>query len=178
MPGGKLADMSDYKGRLRDGTRVRLRPIRPKDEKLLQDLVAHMSAEDLRMRFFTTMRELPHALAARLSRLDDDRETALLAFVVGSESLLGVARYAAEADKHRAEMAIAVRSDWHRRGLGHLLLDRLIAVARERGIGELIGTVLHQNRPMLQMCREMGFSLAADPEDAGLVRVTRSLSVA
>jgi acetyltransferase len=161
--------------RLRDGTGVRLRPIRPEDEPLLQDLAAHMTAEDLRLRFFTTMRGLPHPLAARLSQLDYDREMALLALPKDGEAALGVARYAADPDRKAAEYAIAVRSDWHGRGLGYLLLTRLIEVARERGIGALTGAVLHENRAMLQMCRELGFTIAADPDDAGLVRVTRSL---
>ena len=162
--------------RLRDGTEVRLRPLCPQDEPLLHDLAAHMTAEDLRRRFFTAMRELPHPLAVRLSHLDYEREMALVALPADADIALGVARYAADPDRRVAEYAIAVRSDWHGRGLGYLLLTRLIEVARERGVGALVGTVMHDNRAMLQMCRDLSFALAADPDDASLVRVTKPLA--
>ena len=47
---------------LRDGTGLRVRPLRPEDEPLLHGLTAHMSAEDLRLRFFTQCAALPTRL--------------------------------------------------------------------------------------------------------------------
>ena len=56
--------------RLRDGTQIHLRALRPEDEPLLEDLAAHMTPEDLRLRFFAAMRGLSHALAWKLSHID------------------------------------------------------------------------------------------------------------
>jgi GNAT superfamily N-acetyltransferase len=53
-------------------------------------------------------------------------------------------------------LAIPVRSDWKGHGLGHLLMARLIQLARERGIDGLVGKVLPVNSAMLQLCREFG----------------------
>ena len=159
--------------RLRDGTTLRLRPLRPEDEPMLRDLAAHMSPEDLRLRFFTPVRGLTHIVAARLSQLDYDRELALLA--EGDGIALGVAHFFADPDRLRAEYAIAVRSDWKGRGLGFLLMTRIIDIARERGIGALIGEVLRENQPMLQMCRELGFSVVPDPADPAIMHVRKQL---
>jgi acetyltransferase len=109
--------------RLRDGTEVHLRPLRAEDEPLLEDLAAHMTPADLRLRFFASMRGLSHALAWKLSHIDYDRAMALVALKDGAA--LGVARFHAEPDRSRAEYAIAVRSDWKGRGLGYLLMTRL-----------------------------------------------------
>jgi acetyltransferase len=160
--------------RLRDGTEIHLRPLRGEDETLLEDLAAHMSREDLRLRFFAAVRGLSHAVAARLSHIDYDRAMALLAEKDGVA--LGVARFFAEEDRRRAEYAIAVRSDWKGHGLGYLLMTRLIAVAQEWRIGELAGHVLRENRPMLAMCRELGFSIATDPKDATVMEVRKALN--
>jgi acetyltransferase len=160
--------------RLRDGTTLRLRPLRPEDEPMLRDLAAHMSPEDLRLRFFTPVRGLTHIVAARLSQLDYDRELALLAERDGIA--LGVVHFFADPDKLRAEYAIAVRSDWKGRGIGFLLMTRLIDIARQRGIGELVGEVLRENQPMLQMCRELGFSVVPQPADPAIVLVKKLLS--
>lgn len=161
-------------GAASDGTPVTLRPVRPEDEPLLQDLFAHMSREDLRLRFFAPVRELSHTIAARLSQIDYDREMALLAEHEGMT--LGVARYFADPDRLRAEYAVAVRTDWKGRGVGYLLMTRLIEVAREAGIDELLGEVLAENGPMLDMCRVLGFAIARDPNDAALMAVRKSIS--
>ncbi|MBV8507063.1 MAG: GNAT family N-acetyltransferase [Alphaproteobacteria bacterium] len=160
---------------LRDGTALRVRPLRPEDEPLLHDLAGHMSAEDLRLRFFTPVRGLTHAVAARLSQLDYDREMALLAEREGTA--LGVAHFFADPDRLRAEYAIAIRSDWKGRGVGFLLMTRLIAIARQWGIGELVGEVMRENEPMLQMCRELGFVITADLSDPPLLLVRKRLEM-
>jgi len=159
--------------RLRDGTSLRVRPLRPEDEPMLHDLAAHMSHEDLRLRFFTPVRGLTHAVAARLSQLDYDRELALVA--EHANVSVGVVHFFADPDNLRAEYAIAVRSDWKGRGLGYLLMNRLIDIAGQRGIGELAGEVLRENEPMLQMCRELGFTVAPDPRDAKVMLVRKPL---
>ena len=159
--------------RLRDGTLVDLRPVQPEDEPLLHDLAAHMSPEDLRLRFFTPVSGISHAVAARLTQIDYDREMALIAQHDGAA--LGIAHFFADPDRLSAEYAIAVRSDWHRRGVGYALLNRLIAIARQCGIGELVGEVLRDNRPMLTMCRELGFAVSPDPAEPNAVRVRKTL---
>ena len=164
----------EFVERLRDGTVLGLRPLRPEDEPMLHDLAAHMSHEDLRLRFFTPVRGLTHAVAARLSQLDYDRELALLAERDGTA--LGVVHFFADPDKLRAEYTIAVRSDWKGRGVGFLLMTRLIAIARQRGTGELVGEVLRENEPMLQMCRELDFSIAPDPNDPAVMLVRKILT--
>jgi acetyltransferase len=158
----------------RDGTPIRLRPIRPDDEPLLHDLAAHMSREDLRARFLSPIYTLPLAMAERLVHLDYTREMALAALHDGT--VLGIARYSAEPGSPVAEYAIAVRSDWTGHGVGYLLLTRLIEIAREAGIEELFGEVLAENHRMVEMCRELGFTVRRDPHDATLVEVRKRLA--
>jgi len=160
---------------LNNSATVRLRPIRPSDEALLQGLAAHMSAEDMRSRFFVPMRGLSHRLAARLSHIDYDREMAVIALAGYGEGALGVARFSTDPDRSSAEYAIAVRSDWKGRGLGHLLMARLIEIAQRRGIEKLVGQVLPENATMLRLCLEFGFTIGFDPNDPKLVRVSKPL---
>jgi acetyltransferase len=160
--------------RLRDGAAVQLRPARPEDEPSVLDLALHMSPEDLRLRFFAPIRGLTHALAARLTQIDYDREMALLA--LADSVVLGIAHFFADPDRQRAEYAIAVRTDWKGRGVGYLLMNRLIDIARQSCIGELVGEVLRENRPMLEMCRALGFTVAAEPHDPAIVVVRKPLA--
>lgn len=159
---------------LHDGTVVQLRAVRPEDEPLLHDLAAHMSPEDLRLRFFTPVRGLTHVVAARLTQVDYDREMALLVRHEGT--VLGIAHFFADPDRLSAEYAIAVRTDWQGRGVGYLLMTRLIDIAQQFGIGELVGEVLRENGAMLEMCRALGFAITPDPDDEALLRVRKRLT--
>lgn len=176
---------------LRDGTEIELRPLEPQDEPLLHDILAHMSAEDRRMRFFAPVRVLTQEIAARLSHVDYAHDMALIAVHDGAP--LGVGRYFTEpasikavstelastqADRRRAEYAIAVRTDWKGRGVGYELMHRLIDEATRRGVAELFGEVLHENASMIAMCRHFGFTIDTDPNDASLVIVRKNLSPA
>jgi acetyltransferase len=166
----------ESRGTLSDGTALLLRPIRPEDEPLIQDIVRHMDPADLRLRFFTPVRiPLSHQFAARLSQLDYDREMALIALTEQDGTALGAARFAGDPDGAHAEFAIGLRSDWQGRGLGALLMRRIIDVATARGIGELSGDVLRENDSMLQLCHALGFSVAPHPDDPTVVRVRRKL---
>jgi hypothetical protein len=70
-----------------------------------------------------------------------------------------------------------VRSDWKGHGLGHVLMARLIQLAGQRGINELVGEVLPENAAMLQLCREFGFTITIPPRDPKLRRVSKTLEV-
>jgi acetyltransferase len=159
---------------LHDGSAVLVRPARPEDEPLVHDLAAHMSPEDLRLRFFAPIRSLPHTLAARLTQIDYDREMALLALQDGIA--VGIVHFFADPDRERAEYAVAVRTERKGRGIGYLLMTRLIDIARQCGIGELIGEVLRENDRMLEMCRALGFQIAPDPQDGAVLRVRKRLT--
>jgi len=161
--------------RLPDGTVIHLRPVRPEDEPGILDLVAHLSAEDLRLRFFTPMKTMSHEMAARLTQIDYDREVALVAEPPERGVIWGVARFSADPDNFRAEYAIAVRTDLKGHGLGYLLMTRLLEVAKAHGLSEIYGEVLRENEPMLKMNRELGFAITAHPEEHEIVRVTRKL---
>jgi len=155
-----------------DGTPYGLRPIRPEDAPALVRFAEELDPQDVRMRFFTPLKTIPHPLLARLSQIDYDREMALLLLDGGGE-LAGVARFAADPDGVRAEFAVIVRSGLKGHGLGRLLMDHLLGYARERGISEIFGDVLIENGAMLALCRDLGFAFAEPSQ--GVVRVSLRL---
>src|SRR6202023_32680 len=129
--------------RLADGLEVFLRPIRPEDGELLRDLLANMSPEDRRLRFFIPLRQLSPELVWRLSHVDYQHDIALLALAADSGTILGVARLGG--DDHGAEFAIALRSDLKGHGLGWLLMHRVLDLAARLGLAEVHGVVLREN---------------------------------
>jgi acetyltransferase len=161
---------------LRDHTPLAVRPIKPEDAGAVTDLFEHLTVADVRFRFFVAMRELSPTLLRRLTRIDYDRDMALVALLPGEPpgdqptgALAGIVRLSADIDDARAEYAVAVRSDWKGRGLGSALTQEIIAYARGRGIGEIFGIILADNHVMIGMARKLGFTITNSAEDAGVV---------
>ena len=161
---------------LADGQTLQLRPIRPEDEPALHAAFAKLTPEEIRMRFFVVMQALPHPLAARFTQIDYDREMALVVTPPGpTVDIWGVVRIHADPDLTRAEFAILVRHEFAHRGLGTLLMRRIIGYAKSRGIGEVFGLVLRENAKMLQLSRELGFTVDVDRDDPTYVSVSLAL---
>jgi acetyltransferase len=157
---------------LADGSQELVRPIMPEDEPALREFFKRMTPEDMRLRFFSPMKELSHQFAARLTQIDYDREMALVSLnPEDGEDIHGVVRITCDPDNVEAEYAVAVRSDMKGRGLGYMLMQQIIAFAKHRGIQRIVGDVLAENRTMLQMCRELGFESQHAPDDPQLIRV-------
>jgi acetyltransferase len=72
-------------------------------------------------------------------------------------------------------VAVTVSDDWQRRGLATLLMQRLIAVARERGVRALFSTDSSDNESMRALAKVLGFDRRVDPEDRTQVTYTLTL---
>lgn len=144
----------------RGGRRISLRPIRPEDEREHHALLSRLAPEDIRFRFFSTFRELPHSQMARFTQIDYDREMAFIATTTDSQSrseTLGVVRAIADPDNEQAEFAIVIRPDFRGNRLGSALLDKMIGYCRDRGTGKMIGQVKADNWAMLGLVSSRGF---------------------
>jgi acetyltransferase len=159
------------------GVRVTVRPLRREDLPLEAEFVRSLSDESRYLRFQVAVRELPPAKLDYLTDVDQRRHVALVATTArdGREAIIGVARYVVDDSGSGCEFAIAVQDAWHRSGLAGVLMQALIDVARERGLRTMQGSVLATNARMLKFVRQLGFTVQHDPDDARLLRVTRTL---
>ncbi|MBV6272445.1 GNAT family N-acetyltransferase [Alcaligenaceae bacterium CGII-47] len=168
-----------------DGQDWLLRPIRPEDAVPLQAFMHELSDESRYMRFVSMLRELTPRMLARYTRIDYDRELALVATVrvpnpenrgLLHEKIIGFAHYLRNADGQGAEYALVIADDWQRRGLGARLMHGLIRAARRQGLTYIDGMVLANNRAMLGLMVSLGFHNDPDETDPGMRRVWLDLS--
>lgn len=161
---------------LRDGSCVEIRPIRKTDTELERRFIEQLSPEARRYRFLCGMQTPSDALLRQLTDLDERRDAALIALAgeAGQQREVGAARFSATADGS-AEVAVVVSDDWRLKGVGTLLMQRLIEVARTRGITTLFSTDPADNDAMRRFAACLGFKRAADPDDATQVIHTLKL---
>ncbi|WP_395701524.1 bifunctional acetate--CoA ligase family protein/GNAT family N-acetyltransferase [Aquabacterium sp.] len=141
------------------GAPLLLRPIRPEDEAMHREFLESLDPEDLRLRLFSSRREMPRSELARLVQIDYAREMAFVAVRAqadGTPRIIGVVRAVSDPDNDEAEFAIIIRSDLHRQGLGRLLMRKMIGHLRASGTRRMVGEVLPENRSMSALAQAVG----------------------
>jgi GNAT superfamily N-acetyltransferase len=139
---------------LRDGERVRVRPIRPADAAQLAALHARLSKDSIYRRYFGFKAVLSPAEIQRFTGIAEEWRFALVG-VRSTGSLVGVARYEGQSGRNDAEIALIVDDALHHMGLGTLLLQRLVDVAVMSGMSSLTAVVLASNMPMLHLLQAL-----------------------
>jgi acetyltransferase len=160
--------------RLKDGTAVTIRPIRPEDEPLMVKFHSTLSERSVYLRYFCSLSlsaRVEHERLVRICFAAYDRGFALVAArrnpETGEPEVLGVGRFSA-INRGEAEAAVLVSDPWQGRGLGTELLAGVARVAREEKFKRLSGEILRDNLATQAIFRKVGFKLRAMEDPASV----------
>ena len=148
------------------GEQLTIRPIRPEDAAAHAAMFSRITPEDVRYRFFSTLRELSPERIARMTQVDYDREMAFIAVRANGDTV-GVSRLVCEGDT--GEFAVIVQPDMKSHGVARHLMERLIEWGRSQHMTAIVGQVLAENAPMLTFVRKLGFTLRRLPDEPDVV---------
>ncbi len=138
---------------LKDGARIRIRPVLPEDEPRLITLYGRLTEHTKYQRFFSIMKRLPPDWAHYFANVDYRRRMALVAErdLDWRPELIGVARYEPSTEEGMAEVAIVVQDYWQGKGLGTLLLNEITRAGETHGIRRFRAYALADNHRMLAL---------------------------
>ena len=148
-----------------DGTVVHLRDLGPADLDALERLHDRASDRSIYLRFFSTSRPNAKRYAVKLAQAADGDHHAIGAFRHDEVVAVGVFE---RLDAESAEFALLVVDSVQHDGIGTLLLEHLVALARSVGIRRFVGEVLSENAGMIKVIRRLGFPVATSMEDGSL----------
>lgn len=159
---------------LHDGTPVTIRPVRPDDEDLIRELFYSYSPETVLHRFFRHVTELPHADLQRLITVDYRKDMILVASVPRGEGemIVAVGRYHVDPASGAAEVAFSARDDWQHKGIGTRLFEKLVDIARHRGITQFHAEVMTENHPMIGLFHKCALGPVRSELDHGVYRLS------
>ena len=167
--------------KLRNGTPVTLRPIRPEDEPLMIEFHKTLSEQSVRFRYFGLLRldaRIAHQRLTQICFNDYDREIALVVDYqnrrTGRHEILGVGRLSKLHGLNEAEWAIIISDQWQGNGLGTKLLRLLVEIGRKEKLSRLIAHILSDNTVMQHVSKKVGFQLHFDSQ-AGECRAELAL---
>jgi acyl-CoA hydrolase/GNAT superfamily N-acetyltransferase len=148
------------------GLEILLRPVKISDEPLLKEFFHCLSDESLYRRFFSARQDLPHDLLQRFAVIDYTKQMVILAVISlePKEEIVGIGQYWIQEEMHTADVAFAVRDDYHNKGIGYELFQYLFHLAKRRGLLGFTADVLMDNRAMMRLCRKMGLEVLRTDE--------------
>jgi acetyltransferase len=160
MPIPDLASLNPEPVTLKDGTQIVIRPIHPEDADDLQNTFMRLSTESIYLRFLSYKKELTDEEAKGLATVDYISRMAFVATCREKDQdiVVGVSRYALLDTSHPgvAEAAVIVGDEYQGRGIGKLLLWRLVNYARAKDIHFLCGNLQIGNNRMLDLVKRSG----------------------
>ena len=156
----------------------RIRPICKDDVAREREFIQSLSPESRFQRFMHAIREPTDELVAQLVDIDSHSRMALVA-VIGeppAERIIGVARYAADADGRDCEFAVAISDSWQCRGIGTTLARLLFEYAAREGFRAIYGNVLNGNRRMIELAEWLGLEVESMAPGQPTLRASRRLN--
>ncbi len=154
---------------LKSGRPAIIRAIRGEDEPNHLEFYNTLSPQSIRLRYFYSRGVPTHHELANWTQIDYDRE---MAFIISADKqdgpgteTLGVVRAVTDADNVRAEFSIVIRDDLQGEGLGVILMQRIVDYCRERGVLQLVGSTLPNNKGMQGLASKLGFTVGYNIEE-------------
>lgn len=161
--------------KLKDGTPVTLRPVKPEDENLFSELFKSFSEETMRFRFFQTIKDATHETLTRYCNIDYDREIAIVTEIQHEKRrIIGAVRLIREPGGNTGEFAVVVGDEWQGQGLGSKLLDYIIDIGKDMKLETIYGYLISDNVKMIHLCTQKGFEM--EPAEEGITKGVLKLS--
>ncbi|HVN71225.1 MAG TPA: GNAT family N-acetyltransferase [Desulfomonilia bacterium] len=152
--------------KLKNGTKVFVRPSRATDERGLQDLFYHLTPKDVYTRFFTGLNSLSVSKAQHLCNVDYDHEMAFVA-VTGEreedERIVGSSCYYVDEATKLADVAYMIHPQWQCLGVGSLLQQKMVDYALSRGVRGFTADILTENEKMIKLAQKCSSNICMTP---------------
>jgi len=154
-----IASRQTFKG----GLEVLFRAIRPSDEEEMRRLFYRFSDKAVYYRYFSPIKVMPHAKMQSYVNVDANRILSLVGVAgpPGEERLIAEARFVKDRVRPYGEVAFIVDEQYQGLGIASAMLEKLIKLAKERGLQGFTADVLATNKSMLRVFEKSGLHVKA-----------------
>jgi acyl-CoA hydrolase/GNAT superfamily N-acetyltransferase len=144
-----------------DGEKVTLRPVKPVDERRIQEHFYGLDENDVVARFFHEKTSFLKEEMEEVSQIDYVNDLTIVAMIgeFGFGRVVGVGEYLVDPNTNFAEIAFSISKAYQRKGLGKILLKKLSSAARENGIAGLEAYVSPDNNGMIKLFNHLPYNV-------------------
>lgn len=146
---------------------VTIRPVKPVDERRIQEHFYNLDMNDIISRFFHKKKTFVRNDVASMYQIDYVKEMTIVAVTgeFGFGKIIAVGGYILEPAKNMAEVAFSVSKEWQSKGLAKIILRKLSEVAKDSGISGLVAYTNMNNMSMIRLFRKLPYKVSTSIED-------------
>ncbi|MHA2391866.1 MAG: GNAT family N-acetyltransferase [Promethearchaeota archaeon] len=162
---------------LKNEKKIKIRPVKPTDERMIQELHYSLDDKDRYLRFFTPMKDFRHKKISPMVNIDYSTDMILVGVDIenGQERIIAMGGFFKTIQPSLAELLFVVHKDWRGLGLTRFLLQYLVKIGRELNYTDFGGSILHGNKTMLHIINTSGYSLKLRRIEGGVTEFVFSL---
>ncbi len=162
----RYAEKTETAAYTKDGRPFSVRPLKPADAPLIEELFKSLSPRSIFFRFLRNWKSVPPEVIAYFTKIDCELNVAMVALEKdrSGDRILGLCGILRKRGSERGEFAVVVRDEWQGRGVGAKLVVESLPAARDLGMKELWGIISPENRTMIAMANKLGFTVRKDRE--------------
>jgi acyl-CoA hydrolase/GNAT superfamily N-acetyltransferase len=156
--------------KLKNGKMINIRPIKPTDERLIQELHYSLDDQDRYLRFFSPIHDFRHKKMQPMVNIDYTTDMILIGEIEeeGERKIIAMGAFFKTFQPSLAELAFVVQKDWRGLGITKFLLNRLVQIGRELNYKTFGGSILLENKSMLHIINTSGFKLTLNKIESGV----------
>ena len=158
----------------RTGFGFNVRHAIPSDQDTVAEFFKHVTPEDMRFRFLSSMKSVSRERLLEMTRADDPRMVNFLA-LAPDDTLLAVAMLSVGADARRGEVALTIRDDYKHQGISWEMLAHICRYAQENDFKSIESLESRENHAAINLERDMEFKAYDDEDDPSVVVLRREL---
>ena len=142
-----------------EGEVITIRPVKPVDQRRIQEHFYNLDKKDVISRFFHDKSSFVRDEMEELSQIDYIKNLTLVAIVgeFGFGKVVAVGEYLLDAEENNAEIAFSVSRDFQGKGIGKILIKKLAEAARENRISGMHAYTSSRNKPMVKLFKVLPY---------------------
>ncbi|MFX1307779.1 MAG: GNAT family N-acetyltransferase, partial [Promethearchaeota archaeon] len=163
---------------LKNSRKVKIRPVKTTDERMIQELHYSLDEKDRYLRFFSPVKDFRHKKIQPLVTIDYTTDMILVAEYNedGEEQIIGLGAFFKTVKPSIAELAFVVHKDWRGLGITKFLLNYLVQIGKELNYRTFAGSILLENKPMLHIINSSGYLLKLKRIEGGVTSFAFDIS--
>jgi len=144
-----------------EGEEMTVRPVKPVDERRIQEHFYNLDKDDVVARFFHEKTSFVKEEVEGVSQIDYVKDLTVVAVVgeFGFGRVVAIGEYLIDPATNVAEIAFSVSKDYQKKGMGKILLRKLASAARENHISGLVAYTSPQNRGMIKLFNQLPYKV-------------------
>ena len=144
-----------------NGEQVTVRPVKPVDERRVQEHFYNLDKSDVIARFFHEKTTFLKEEVEGVSQIDYVKDLTVVAIVgeFGFGRVVGIGEYLIDPATNVAEVAFSISKDYQKKGMGKILIKKLATAALENDISGLVAYTSPNNRGMVKLFNQLPYKV-------------------